>query len=148
MLFTMITCVPTFPHLPAVTSESLVGQLFHTARTLGFFASSLCFCLCQTNLHMRVARQTPPNRKKLCTLYSANSRGGSAAGRSATPEPIARKCLSACAVSSIRSSWVLHRPTACGLHCPFAAAVVTKSRRPTLARPFHSASFSPLHQQL
>ena len=24
--------------------------------------------------------------------------------------------------------WVLHRPTACGLHCPFAAAVATKSR--------------------
>ena len=55
--------------------------------------------------------------------YSARGRGGSAAGRSATLEPSARKYVSACAVRSTRSSLVRHRPTACGLHCPFAAAV-------------------------
>ena len=65
---------------------------------------------------------------KLCTHCPANSRGGSAASRSAALEPSARKHVSACAVSNTRSSWVLNRPTACGLHCPFAAAVVTKSR--------------------
>ena len=55
----------------------------------------LCLCVCQTNLHMRVARQTHPIRQKLCTLHSTKSRGGSAAGRSATPEPSARKYVSA-----------------------------------------------------
>ena len=65
---------------------------------------------------------------KQCTLYSADSRGGTAAGRSATLDPNTHKYVSACAVSSTRSSWVLHLPTACGLHCPFAAAVATKSR--------------------
>ena len=58
----------------------------------------LCFCLCQTNLHMRVARQTPPNRIKT------------------TRTPLCH-----------RSSWVLRRPIACGVHCPFGAAEVTKS---------------------
>ena len=36
--------------------------------------------------------------------------------------------MSAWAESSTRSSWVFHLPTACGLQCPVAAAVVTKSR--------------------
>ena len=76
------------------------------------------------SLHMRVARQTPPNRQKLCTLFSANSTGGSAAGRSATLDPSVRKYVPACAVSSTRSSWVLHRRTACGLHCPFQTCVM------------------------
>ena len=40
-----------------------------------------------------------------------------------------------CAVSITRSSWVLHRPTACGLHCPFAAAAVTKSRNNLVPSP-------------
>ena len=76
---------------------------------------------------------------KLCTLYSANSRGGSAAGRSTTLEPSARKYVYPCAVSSTRSSWVLHRPTACGLHCPFAAAVATKSRSNLVPSPAQSS---------
>ena len=50
-------------------------------------APPLCLCLCQTDLQMGVARQTPPNRQKLCTLHSADSRGGSAAGRSVTLDP-------------------------------------------------------------
>ena len=66
-------------------------------------------------------------QRELYTFHSASSRGGSAAGRSAALDPRARKYLSACAVSSTRSSWVLHRPTTCGLHCPFAAAVATKT---------------------
>ena len=70
-------------------------------------------------------------------LYFANTRGRSAgcqqqrrlSSRSlCDSRPSGRKYVSACAVSSTRSSWVLHLPTACGLHCPFAAAVVTKSR--------------------
>ena len=96
---------------------------------------SVCLSVClslsisrRTFLHMRVARQTPPSRQKQCTLRSANSRGGSAACRSAALDPSAREYVSACADSSTRSSWVLHLPTACGLHCPFAAAVATKSR--------------------
>ena len=80
-----------------------MGQPFHTASTLGRFASSLCLCLCQTNLHMRVARQTPPNRKNDAHSTSAITKGGSAAGRSAALDPSALKHVSACAVSSTRS---------------------------------------------
>ena len=47
----------------------------------------------------------------------------------------ARKYVSACAVSSTRSNWVLHRPTACGLHCPFAAAVASKARSSLVPSP-------------
>ena len=89
---------------------------------------SVSVSVCQMYLHMRVALQAPQDKQGLYTLYSAESRGGSAAGRVATLEPSARKHVSACAVRSTRSNWVRHRPTACGLHCPFAAAVVTNSR--------------------
>ena len=37
--------------------------------------------------------------------------------------------------SSTLSSQVLHRPVACGLHCPSAAAVVTKSRNSLVPSP-------------
>ena len=37
--------------------------------------------------------------------------------------------------SSTLSSQVLHRPAACGLHCPSAAAVVTKSRNSLVPSP-------------
>ena len=89
--------VATFPHTSEIACEPFLSLLLLlSSLTRGRFVSSLCLCpclclcLCQTNLHMRVARQTPPNRQKLCTLCAANSRGGSAAGRSATLEPSAR----------------------------------------------------------
>ena len=100
--------------LSAVTSESSAGQLCHPiALILRYFVSSLCLCLClcQTNLHLLCQQQ-----RRLSSRSLRNS---------GTP---AFASMSVCAVSSTRSSWVLHRPTACGLHCPFAAAAVTKSR--------------------
>ena len=107
--------MPTFPHLPRSQVSHQHAFCFHCidARTFCFTFVSvsvcvcvclcLCVCLCQTNLHMRVARQTPPNRQKLCTFYSAISRRGSAAGRSATLEPSARRFVSACEVRITRS---------------------------------------------
>ena len=147
-------------HLDSAPNKASSSFFFQLSLSLSLFLS---LCLCQTNLHMRVARQTPPNRQELCKLHSASSREGSAASRSAALDPSARKFVSACAVNSTRSSWVLHRPTACGLHCPFAAAFATKvtqqlgafafqssksveDQRPQ--RPYHNASFSPLPQRL
>ena len=72
--------------------------------------------------------------KTLYTLYSACSRGGLTAGRSATLDPIAHKKVSASTESSTLSSWVPHRPTAYGVHCP-SAAVVTKSRNNLVSSP-------------
>ena len=112
----------------------------------------LSLSLCQTNLHMRVALQAPPNKQNCArsALPAAEE-----AQQQVAPQlwiPALASVWSACAVCSARSSWVLHRPTACGLHCPFAAAVATKSRSTwCLRRLFHKshdASFSPLLQRL
>ena len=84
----------------------------------------LCLCLCQTNLHMRVASTSKQNCTR-STLPAAEEAQQQAAPQLWIP---ALASMSACAVSNTRSSWVLHLPTACGLHRPFAAAVATKSR--------------------
>ena len=127
-----------FPYSP-ITCESLRGQLFRTTLTLRRFASSLCLCLClclcQTNLHMRVARQTSEQTKTfaLSTLHAAEKAQQQVAPRLWIPA-LAGMCLLVQSAFT-RSSWVLYRPTACGLHCPFAAAVVTKSRSSLVPSP-------------
>ena len=61
--------------------------------------------------------------------------GALAAPVAATLDPVARKKVSASAESKTRPNWVLHRPTACGLHRPFTAAIVTMSRNNLVPSP-------------
>ena len=64
------------------------------------------------------------------------SREDSAVSRSATLGPSVRKDASTWTENSTLSKWILHCPTTCGMHCPFAVAVVS---RPVFQRP-HSHS--------
>ena len=85
----------------------------------------LCLCLCHTNLHVRVAMEAPPNRTKAHTTLPAAEE----AQQQVAPLlwiPTIAVCVCLCSQHSLQLG--LNLPTACGLHCPFATAVATKSR--------------------
>ena len=86
--------------------------------------------------HETRTRSTSIHRKSTThALIRASSAGAFAAPVAATVDPSSRRKVSASAENNTRSSWVLHRPTARGLHNPFTAAVATRSRRSLVPSP-------------
>ena len=99
---------------------------------LGSVSVCLCLCSVERNVTCESRESTSIGKKKL-PLYPACSKGATEVSRSAAPtaqtrDPSTRRHVSAWADINTRSRLVGHLPTACGLHCPFDAAVVTKSR--------------------
>jgi len=112
---------------------------------------SVCLCLCQTNRHMRVAMQAPRNKQNNAhsTLPIAEEAQLQIALRLWNPA-LASMCLLAqsAALASTGSSIVQQR-RGCTVHSPLPSSpnhaatwfphrpVFHKSRRPTIARPYH-----------
>ena len=121
-----------------VTNESLAGPLSPIALTLRHFASRLCaclcvpvclslsLCLCLTYFDMSVTMQALPNITVHALLCQLQKRLSSRTLR----DPGSQRSQECVCLCSQQHSFQLglHRPTPCGLHCPLAASVATKSR--------------------
>ena len=120
----LITCVEQVCCLSLCVSVSLSLSLRLSLSLCLSVSLSLCLSvsLSQTQLHVTVAMEAPPIRKKkhalLCHPHGMFSSGTLRGPRSQGSQVCV--CL---------------QSTACGLHCPFAAAVVTKSRSGLVSSP-------------
>ena len=125
----LILTVPV-PRLPLI--RQWLSKMFHVTSC---FTPSSEQTLCWPPPSRRLSTWTPVTFRRSLhhpTTLLRRQRGvsgdsNSTASTWATLESNALKKMSVRVGSSTLSSWVLHRPTACGLHCPFAAAAVTKS---------------------
>ena len=104
---------------------------WHAKQMVGSFCQpvNLSTCLCRTSFHMCVAECSSNTKTKNCAPSPlALEDSELPVNQWLLPlEPSAGKKVSASAESSTRACWARHRPTACGLQLPFAAAVATKS---------------------
>ena len=132
----------------AITSESLGGQLFHTALTLGL----LLQVSVSVSVSVRVAMQAHCTRSSLPAAEEAEQQ---VAPRLWSPT-LPRMCLlvqSAALTPAGSSIFRQHAgctvrslpplpPNHAATRCP-RRPVFQKSRRPTIARPYHNVSSSP-----
>ena len=135
------TIQPSLQHCQNVVSLIRADSRKLHARNHGRVHVSLSLSLSGEPSHESRNASTSKQNCARSTLPSTEE-----ASRSAALDPSDRMYVSACAVSTTRSSWVLHRPTACGLHP--RRPVFHKPRTPMIARPYPNASFSPLLQRV
>ena len=137
--------------------RSYLGETAPTWKHVGK-AHPCCVCLCQTNLYMRVAIQAPPNRTVHAPLSLQKRKLSSKSLRNSGSQR-SQVCVCLCgqqhslqlgppSTDGMRAALSVRRRRCHQITQQLGALAAHKSRRPTIARPYHNASFSPLPQQL